>query len=435
MTSNIFVVGLEPFNATLLDGIGRPGEFRFVELLGYHEAARPLSEAISFKALLTTAEERMAAFEGDVSGIIGYFDFPTSSLVPVLCHRRGLPAPTLEAVASCEHKHWSRLLQNEVVPELVPRYRIVDPFRVKSDADIGLDFPYWIKPIKAHSSYLGFRINSDPDLQAALPVIRHGISTLGDAFNEFLELVSRPPEIARISGLHCIVEEIISTGRQCTLEGYSWGGEVVVYGMVDSVRTGRHRSSFFRYQFPSSLPRRATERMVAAAGTVIRQCGYDMGAFNIEFYWNPGDDQIRLLEVNARISKSHSPLFKLVDGATHQQVLVDLALGRQPEMPHRRGRYRLAAKFMIRRTGDGLVRRIPDGRDLQRVERAYPDTVVRILVAEGQRLANLSFQDSYSYELAELFLGGDSQADLLRRYRHCLELLPFEIDPPMPFAA
>ena len=435
MARNIFVVGLEPFNAALLSELGAPGEYRFIELLGYLEAARPPSEQISFKALLATAEERLSHFDGEVSGIIGYFDFPTSSLVPVLCHQHGLPAPSTEAVARCEHKHWSRLLQKEVVPELVPEYRVVDPFNTETGAAVGLDFPFWIKPIKAHSSYLGFRINSEADLQAVLPAIRSGINTLGDAFNEFLELVPRPPGIADIGGLHCIAEEIISAGRQCTLEGYSWGGEVVVYGIVDSLRTGPHRSSFSRYQYPSSLPGRVTRRMIRAAKSVIQRFAYDPGAVNIEFYWNPADDRIHLLEVNARISKSHCPLFKLVDGTTHQKVLVDLALGRRPDMPHREGRYKMAAKFMIRRAGDGIVRRVPSSEDLHRLEQTYPDSMLRTLVSEGQHLAQLSFQDSYSFELAELFLGGTDQADLLRKYRHCRELIPFDIDPPLPFVA
>jgi hypothetical protein len=39
-----------------------------------------------------------------------------------------------------------------------------------------------------------------------------------------------------------------------------------------------------------------------------------------------GPDTIWLLEINTRISKSHCPLFRRVDGASHHQVMLDLAL-------------------------------------------------------------------------------------------------------------
>ncbi len=428
MTQTFFVVGLEPFNEALLNTIA-PGTFHFRELLSYREAVRPPSTKINFRELLDTASARLKAASEEVSGIIGYFDFPTSSLVPTLAHRHGLPGPTLEAVARCEHKYWARNLQREVIPDLLPRYCSVNPFADHPGAQIDLAFPYWIKPVKAHSSYLGFRIDRPGDLDETIPAIRAGIHTLGSAFNEFLKLVDPPPDIKAVDGLHCIAEEIISDGHQCTLEGYVWNGEVVVYGVVDSIRTGQHRSSFSRYQYPTRLPRRVCDRMADAAKAVVKRMDYDGGGFNAEFYWNAKTDKIWLLEINARISKSHSPIFRLVDGVTNQKVLIDLALGRKPDMPRRQGLYRTAAKFMIRRSGNGVVRRIPGAAELARLHEAYPDAMVRILVQEGQHLSQLPFQDSYTYELAELFLGADSHRELLHRYCHCLSLLPFEIEP------
>jgi hypothetical protein len=58
-----------------------------------------------------------------------------------------------------------------------------------------------------------------------------------------------------------------------------------------------------------------------------------------------------------------------------------------------------------------------------------------VLVEEGQRLAHLPFQESYSFELAELFLGARDQQELLAKYRHCLKLLPFDLEPAIHQAA
>jgi hypothetical protein len=44
------------------------------------------------------------------------------------------------------------------------------------------------------------------------------------------------------------------------------------------------------------------------------------------------------------------------------------------------------------------------------------------------RLAELLEQDSYSYALCYLFIGGEDQKDLLDKYIRCQELLTFEIE-------
>ena len=235
-----------------------------------------------------------------------------------------------------------------------------------------------------------------------------------------------PAEIAPVDGRHCIAESIISSGRQCTLEGYVLDGEVHVYGVVDSIREGRHRSSFARYQYPSTLPKMVQQRMIDAAAKVLRHIGYDHSPFNAEFYWDSRHRQIRLLEINTRISKSHTPLFKLVDGEYNHAVMIDVALGRRPDFPHRQGRYRVAAKFMLRRSRDGIARSVPGLRQLEAVRRRFPGTEIQLAVNPGMRLSELREQDSYSYEIAVIFMGADSQSELLGNYRQVVEMLAFE---------
>lgn len=424
---NVFVVGLEPFNKALLESLPNCRDCRFHTLLSYEEVVAPPARRIDFDSLLRLAEERLEDFPGTVEAIIGYWDFPTSGIMPILAHRHGLPAPSLEAVAACEHKYWSRIEQQRSVPELIPGFRLVNPFDDDPASMIDLPFPFWLKPVKAHSSFLGFRIRNGTELHHAIEMIRENIWQFSEPFDRFLSMVDIPPELAGIGGQHCIAEEIISQGRQCTLEGYVHRGEATVYGVVDSIRMGKHRSSFSRYQYPSSLPLRVTKRMEEAMGTFLGHIGYDNGAFNAEFFWEPRRDRIRLLEVNTRISKSHSPLFMMVDGAAHQQIPIDLSLGRKPFLLHREGKHRLAAKFMLRVFENGEVRHIPGADDIRRLKEQFPDALFRPLAHQGQELAHLPHQDSYSFELAELFLGARNQRELLTDYRKALELLPFEL--------
>ncbi len=426
---NIFVIGMEPFNLGLLEQMEGARDYAFHTLLTYEEAVRPASSHIEFDQLLRMAEERLYQFGGTVDAIISYWDFPSSALVPMLQKEFGLPGPSLEAVAKCQHKYWSRRVQREVLPDLVPRFTAVDPFEDDPLSRIDLPYPFWIKPIKAHSSYLGFEIADEADFRVALPIIRDNIADFADAFDEFLKRVDAPPDIARIGGYLCIAEEIISAGEQCTLEGYATEDEIAVYGIVDSVREGERQSSFARYQYPSRLPDDVQTRMKDAACRLVEHIGYRNAPFNVEFFWDEATDHIWLLEINARISKSHSPLFKLVDGETHQKVAIDLALGRKPAMPRGQGYYRLAGKFMMRVFDDGMVTRVPGPDDFARVRAAFPEVMIRLMVEEGQRLSHLLYQDSYSFEIAEIFLGADTEDALLEKYERVCSLLPFEFSP------
>ncbi|NIR30456.1 MAG: ATP-grasp domain-containing protein [Gammaproteobacteria bacterium] len=433
MPKNIFVIALDDLNLGLLRTVRGADEYNFVGLLDYDEVVG--AERFPMGELLAKAERQLDAFPSRVDAIVAYWDFPAICMLPLLRRRVGLPSPSLESVLKCEHKYWSRLEQRKVVPELVPRFCAFDPFDGEALTKIDLEFPFWIKPVKSHSSHLGFKIHNVREFRRSIRTIRANIGRLAEPFNYVLGRATLPPEIAAVDGHHCIAEEIISAGQQCTLEGYVFAGEPEVYGIVDSVREGKHRSSFARYQYPSRLPRRVQERMSAAARCIMKHLDYADAPFNMEFYWNARTDTIALLEINARISKSHCPLFWMVDGRSHQEVMIDVALGRRPAFPRRQGEHRLAAKFMLRRYEDGVVTRVPDDDDIRRVRARFRDTLVRLMVARDTRLAHLSFQDSYSFEVAEIFMGADSQQQLLADYRRCLEMLDLRFAPLSTAAA
>ncbi len=431
---NIFVMGLDGFNRELLETIEGDEEYRFHRLFEYTEVVRPKSGTYpSIDELRKRAPEVFASVSGGADAVMGFWDFPTTVCVPLFARDAGLPGPSLEAVTRCEHKYWSRKEQKKALGEMIPSFQAIDPFGEDPVGQIEIRYPFWIKPVKAHSSFLGFYIDSAEALEKVIPEIRENIGVVGRPFNEFLAHVDLPPEIAEIDGYHCIAEEIISTGVQATIEGFAWEGAVQVFGVVDSIRSGKHRSSFSRYQYPSKLPRRVQARMIEAARKLIRAIDYDGAPFNIEFFWDHKNDRVWLLEINPRISKSHSPLFLMVDGETNQKVAMDLALGRKPEPPYRQGPHKLAGKFMMRlfkdSIGDGVVDAVPSQEDLDRIAEAYPEARVDLLVKEGMRLSDLPFQDSYSYEIAVVFLGADRQKQLLDRFKQVEEFLQFDIRP------
>jgi biotin carboxylase len=419
---NIFVLGLEDFTAAKLQALHGAEQYRFLPLLEYRDVKKRHHYPV--RELLAKASDQLTRFGGPVDAIIGYWDLPVSTMVPILCAERGLRAPSLESVLKCEHKYWSRLEQQKVIAAAVPAFALVDPFDDEAQRRLELAFPFWLKPVKSFASYLGFKVSDAEELDQAIATIREGIREVAEPFNDVLSLADLPPEIAAIEGHYCMAEEIIG-GWQCTVCGYVHEGEAQVYGIVDSVRE-RDSSSFSHYKYPSSLPAEIQTHLANVSKRVMERIGYDSSTFNIEYFCDLETGTVRLLEMNPRLSQSHVDLFEKVDGQSDLKILVDLALGRGPEFPHREGRFKCAGKFFVRRHEDALVRRIPDEADRQRLAKAVPGTLANVHVHEGMRLSELTNQDSYSFEVADLFVGADNEDELVGKFHRAADMLAFD---------
>jgi hypothetical protein len=426
-TRNVFVLGLDDFQRTQLETVTDAANLRFHGLLDVDVVTSP---GHGLEELLDLARGQLEAFDGSVDAIITHWDFPSSVMAPILGAERGLPVPPLRAVVACEHKLWSRLEQRASVPEVVPDVAGFDPFDDDAFERIAFDPPYWVKPIKTHSSQLGFAVDDGEALRAALPTIRDGIRAFGDPFNEVLARVDLPDTIGADSGNSCIAEGLIA-GDQATVEGTMFRGEFAVHGVIDSPKDeqGLH---FSRYEYPAtSIPRGVQDRMIDTCERFLRQVGFDDGCWNIEFMYDEGDDQLWLVEANTRISQSHSDLFAKVDGVSNHEVALDVAFGCPPRMPRGRGSFEVAAKCFLwtEEMEDGIVRRVPDERQLDEVARRFPGTHVHIAVEPEDRLSELADQSSYRYDIGTLFIGAQSRRELLDRYETCRELLTFDIEP------
>lgn len=431
MPANVFVLGMEhrndhdTYSARYFEAIHDAEDYRFYPLLKasqvYGAPHYPIAE------LLDEAEHQLRAHDGPIDALLTIRDFPSSTMIPLLRATFDLPGPTLESVLRCEHKYWSRVEQRSVIPEHVPEFVLVDPFATDTDSGVGLDFPFWLKPVRSYASVLGFLIEDEGQLRRALKQIRNGIGRFAEPFNYLMEHADVPDDIAAADGFHCVAEQIISSDLQCTLEGYVYDAEPVVYGVVDSMRA-EGGSSFARYQYPSRLPRSVQDRMVAAAHKIMRRVGYDNGAFNMEFFYDEDADRVWILEINARISGAHSPLFQMVEGTPHNEVAVHLALGERPDYPRGEGEFAVAAKFMMRHFQNAIVTALPSDEEIKRAREEFPELHLELRVDEGTVLADLPEQDSYSYEYAVAYLGAADEDEIEAKYERLLEILTFEFE-------
>lgn len=421
MPYHVFVLGLDELNRETLESLPRAQDYCIHGLLTIEELQQ--RDEIDIPALLDKAATQLEEFEGPIDAVVGYWDFPVSSMVPILADRFGLAAAPLQAVVACEHKYWARLVQQRVVSEL-PRFAAVDPFDDESVAAIDLDVPYWLKPVKAFSSDMAHRIDDHDDLAAALADIREGIDRLADPFEFVLERVEPPPEVAELGAHMCIAEEAAS-GRQLTVEGFVDSGDPVVYGLVDSVPCA-DVPSFERFQYPSTLPAATQQRAADISARVVAALGLRCSTFNVELFWERDRDELKVLEVNPRHSQSHAKLFDYVDGLANHELMIELPIGREPELPRGKGSYAMAAKWFLRRIDDALVTRSPSRADVEEAERRVPGATVHLIAEEGQQLSQLHDQDSYSFKYADVYVGGDTEAELSDKARRCADLLPYE---------
>ena len=419
----IFIVGLDEFNRKKLERLPHAEWCEFHAALDFSDIRDV--DRYDMAALIEKGTQRIEASRVKPDAIVAYYDFPATDLVPILSERFGTRAPTLEAVLKCEHKYWSRIIQQRVIEDCIPQFFSFDPFDAEAFDKIPLIPPFWIKPIKSFRSFLAHRINDVDEFQQVVPEIRENIHYMNEPFNYLFEAYPLPAEIGQMRDT-CIAESVLS-GSMCTVEGYVFDGAVVVYGVVDSVRE-QDRSSFARYEYPSGLPQEVQFRMADVARRAITEIGLDNSPFNIEFFWDQTYNYVTLLEINPRISQAHTDLFEKVHGISHHAIMLDVALGRKPKPLEYTGEFARAANFMLRTYEDGLVKAVPTDEQLQRAATEIPGAIVKLRVKPGQRLSELSGQDSYSYELANIYIGGRDQLELLGKYHRCLEMLRFDIE-------
>ncbi len=421
------MIGLDDLGHELIGGLREAPRYDIHRLLPAEDVIK--ADSYDYDQLVADADAELAEFDGVIDGVVTWWDFPSSALVPVVGELWDVYGPTLSSVLKLEHKYWSRLVQRSVASEHVPAFAVFEPddtAALETITDQGVTFPFWVKPVKSVASFLGFKVENEDDLVAAQEAIDAEIDQYGDPFQQALDQIELPPDIARIGGRACVAEDLIG-GRQCTLEGYVSFGEPTIYGVVDSIRE-EGMSTFRAYHYPSRLPTPVQRRMADIAADVITHSGLDHACFNVEFFYDEVAGQLWLLEVNTRLSLSHCDLFAKVDGASSQRALLDVAMGRQPRMPHRLGRYPAAAKYFLRAFEDGVVQRAPGEAELAELAERFPAARLEIDVEEGDHLSEaLSVQESYSFELGRVWFGADGHDDLERRFEQIQQLLAFEI--------
>ncbi len=253
-----------------------------------------------------------------------------SLVASLLAERMGWPGTPVEALLACQHKLHARNVLGRVAPEANLRC-------IPLEVDFGdpipevLDYPLFVKPVKAAFSVLAKEVHGRVELEqhtrfgwAEQWVIRRLV--------EPFERVARS-RLGTDQTAHGLMVEEPVRAPQYNLDGYVFRGDVRALGTVDAVMyPGTH--AFMRFELPSRLAPAVQARALDVARRFLSAVGFDHGQFNMEFFYDERNDRLTVIEFNPRMASQFSDLYLRVRGIDLHAVALALAHGMDPaELP------------------------------------------------------------------------------------------------------
>ncbi len=396
----------------------------------HHDYASSALEALSAdecpgKVCISDPEQEIDRILGRcrgeyIQGVITTDDYPGTTVASIVAAELKLPGPRPQANLFCQHKFYSRQIQAIAAPEAAPEFHLID---VRPEASMPPDrcFPLFVKPVKSFFSVGAQPVESRSDLET----IKNRWARSAAFFHPFEILFNKYTGF--FLGTNYLLGEELLQGIQTTLDGYVCGGEVHVMGVVDSIMFP-HTIAFQRFEYPSSLPVSVQERMADVARKVMPALGFDNGQFNIEFIYNSEANTVHIVEINPRMSSQFADLFEKVDGTNSYSVLLDLALGKTPDVKQGEGEHREAFSCVLRTFRNQMVLELPSQDELERLQSQFPDIRIEILATVGRKLSQ-QMQDTCSYRYGLLNIGGQDREEILQIFDYCQRQLTFLFEP------
>ncbi|MBC7998039.1 MAG: ATP-grasp domain-containing protein [Leptolyngbya sp.] len=359
-------------------------------------------------------------YDDNLIGVTSGVGYPGMSATAVLSQRLNLPGPKPEPILICEHKYYSRVEQEKYVPSATPKFHLIDPKNLDTLNDIDF-FPGFLKPVKSCMSMNAFTVENKSQLEKLAKD-----SLLPELFIKPFNDLVRNCTNWDLDASYLLYEELLE-GLQVSLEGFVFNGKVTIMGIIDAIMFP-NTFSFKRFQYPSKLTVDVLLRMEQIATDFITGIGYDNAMFNFEMIYNPEKDSIHIIEINPKIASQFPDLFEKVDGTNSYAVMLEIAIGKEPEFLRRQGKHDIAASCVMRTFEDMLVKALPSKENIAEVEKAFPDSLVQIIATNGKRLSEQS-QDSHSFRYGLINMGAGSEEELEKNFEEACSILEFDLQP------
>ena len=334
------------------------------------------------------------------SGVVSHHEQFGALAAALVAEQLGLPGTAPEAVLAAQHKLHARRVLQAVCPEANLPFTEL-PVEYGADIPAGLDYPSFVKPVKAAFSVLARQVRQRDELQAHTRFGRRELWVIRQLVEPF-ERVCR----TRLSGAgsaHRMLLEAPVQAPQYNLDGWVFEGQAHALGVVDALMYPGTQA-FMRWEFPSQLDPTVQQRALAVAQTFLRAIGFDHGMFNMEFFHDGASGKLSVIEFNPRLASQFSDLYRRVLGVDPHAMSLALALGRDPAaLPRAAPRAGAAASLVYRAFDATRVPAMPGRRMRADFARANPDALLFVMPKSGHSLArDFKWLGSHRYGIAHL---------------------------------
>jgi ATP-grasp domain len=342
---------------------------------------------------------RPAVKQGRLKAVVSHDEQFGALAAALLAERLGLPHTPAHALIQIQHKLLLRQLIEQVRPDANVRFKALD-CEYGHMPPKNIEFPVFIKPVKAAFSVLARRIESYEELVAHT---RFGffeqwiIQRLTKPFNDVAKGMVQLP----IDADHMILEEPIQAA-QFDLDGYVVDGEVFGLGVVDELMYPGTQA-FLRFQYPSKLPQPVCERAKRIAQDVLAAAGFTHGFFNMEFFYDASSDRISIIEINPRLASQLADLHYWVDGVDIYAMAIAMACGDDmAQFPREKPRAGVAASLVFRSFGEALPPPA-SAADVAWMQATFPDSrLVQFHKPHNNTKRDMKWLGSFRYAVLDM---------------------------------
>ncbi len=353
----------------------------------------------------------------------------------MLAEKMGWPGTPAAAVVACQHKLYARQVLQQVCPEANVEFQRM-PAAYGEPVPDGLNYPFFVKPVKAAFSVLAKTVQSQDELHQFTRFGAYELWVIKRLVEPFERIAKKLlPQAGTAHSM--ILEEPANseTALQYSLDGVAFQGNIKPLGVVDSVMYPGTQS-FMRFDYPSKLSVHIQNRALDVATRFLTAIGYSHGLFNMEFFYDTVTDKLTVIEFNPRMASQFADLYLRVDGVDLYAMALELAHGRDPWLLPRTVPTAQASTSAVYRVFDSAqpllqqtIPAMPDDAQLFDLKKHFPDHLLLTFPKTGGSTAR-DFKWLGSYRYGILHLGGQSDTDLKSRLDQASQLLGW----PAPLA-
>ncbi len=349
-------------------------------------------------------------------GVLSHHEQFGALAAALVAERLGLPGATPESILAAQHKLHARRVLEQVAPEANLACREL-PAAYGEPAPEGLDYPCFVKPVKAAFSVLARRVDSRAELHAhtrfgrrELWVIRH----LVEPFERVC--LARLPQAG--SAHRMLLEEPVPRDvAQYNLDGWVQDGQVHALGVVDALMYPGTQA-FMRWELPSRLRADVQQQALDVARRFLAAIGYRHGCFNLEFFHDARSGRLSVIECNPRLASQFGDIYRRVLGVDAHAMAVALALGDDPQaLPRAAPTAGVAASLVYRSFEGEPVPAAPGAAQRAAFHAAFADALLFSFPKQGHALQR-DFKWTGSHRYGIVHLGARDRTQLHER---CLQ--------------